>query len=159
VSLLVILSLLLWLPYTRATTTQFLKENWGSIAALGDVALSLYVVVIATGARKAAMEARQAVRKGNAAEEFKNLSEIANEFLSHIEADQVPAALIRARDLMSAMSLASRRWGRFLSVDSRNNFEEAYAQVSIISRSLSSNGPAATPQQKEKMLKICHGVV
>jgi hypothetical protein len=147
------------IPYTRPATTEFLKENWGSIAAVCDVALSIYVIVIATGARKAAMDAREAVRKGNAAEEFKNLSGIADEFLSHIEADQVPAALVRARDLMSAMSLASRRWGRFLTVQGRNNFEEAYAQISVISRSLSSNGAPSTPQQKDKLLKICHGVV
>jgi hypothetical protein len=36
--------------------------------------------------------------------------------------------LMRARDLKSAMSLASHRYGRFLSADGRNRFEEAYGQ-------------------------------
>ncbi|MGA2481947.1 MAG: hypothetical protein ABSF92_02365 [Candidatus Acidiferrales bacterium] len=129
------------------------------IASVVGVAISIWTLIVATGAQRAAREAREAVRKGNAAEEFQDLSRIADEFLSHIEADQVPAALVRARDLMSAISLASRRWGRFLSVEGRNNFEEAYAQVSIISRSLSANGAPSTPQQKDKMLKICHGVI
>lgn len=129
------------------------------IASVVGVAISIWTLIVATGAQRAAREAREAVRKGNAAEEFQDLSRIADEFLSHIEADQVPAALVRARDLMSAISLASRRWGRFLSVEGRNNFEEAYAQVSIISRSLSANGAPSTLQQKDKMLKICHGVI
>jgi len=129
------------------------------IASVVGVAISIWTLIVATGAQRAAREAREAVRKGNAAEEFQDLSRISDEFLSHIEADQVPAALVRARDLMSAISLASRRWGRFLSVEGRNNFEEAYAQVSIISRSLSANGAPSTPQQKDKMLKICHGVI
>jgi len=129
------------------------------IASIVGLAISVWTLVVATGARKAAKEAREAVRKGNAAEEFKNLSRISDEFLSHIESDQVPGALMRARDLMSAISLASNRWGRFLSVQSRNNIEEAYSQISVISRSLSTNGAPATPQQKDKLLKICHGVV
>jgi hypothetical protein len=129
------------------------------IASIVGLAVSIWTLIVATGAQKAAREAREAVRKGNAAEEFKNLSTIADEFLGHVEADQVPAALLRARDLMSAISLASRRWGRFISVDGRNNFEEAYVQISVISRSLSTNGAPSTPQQKDKLLKICHGVI
>jgi len=129
------------------------------IASIVGLAISVWTLIVATGAKRAAGQAREAVRKGNAAEEFKNLSRVADEFLSHIEADQVPAAVLRARDLMSAISLASRRWGRFLSVEGRNNFEEAYGQISVISRSLSTNGAPASPQQKDKMLKICHGVV
>jgi hypothetical protein len=134
--------------------------NWiAGIASIAGLAISIWTLIVATGAKKAAGEAREAVRKGNAAEEFKDLSRVADEFLNHIESDQVPAAVLRARDLMSAISLASRRWGRFLSADSRNKFEDAYGQISVISRSLSTNGPPATPQQKDKLLKICHGVV
>jgi hypothetical protein len=129
------------------------------IASIVGLAISILTLIVATGARKAANEAREAVRKGDAAEEFRNLTGIANEFLSHIESDEVPAALIRARDLMSAMSVASRRRGRFLSVEASNNFEEAHAQISVISRSLSINGAPSTPQQKDKLLKICHSVI
>jgi hypothetical protein len=128
-------------------------------ASIVGLALSIWILIVAAGAKKAASEAREAIRKGNAAEEFKNMSRIADEFLGHIETDQIPAAVLRARDLMSASSLASRRWGRFLSMEGRNNLEEAYSQISIIARSLSTNGAPATRQQKDKMLKICHGVV
>jgi hypothetical protein len=129
------------------------------IASIGGLVISIWTLVVATGARRAANEAREAVRKGNAAEDFKNLSKIADEFLSQVEASQVPAAVLRARDLMSAISLASRRWERFLTKEGRIRCEEAYGQISVISRSLSANGPPATPQQKDKLLKICHGVV
>jgi hypothetical protein len=129
------------------------------IASIVGLVISIWTLIVATGAQTAAREAREAVRKGNAAEEFRNLSGLANELLSHVEADQIPTALMRARDLMSAMSMASSRWGRFLPVGSRNNFGEAYAQISVISRSLSANGVPSTPQQKDKLLKICHGVI
>jgi len=130
-----------------------------NVASVLGLIIAIWTLVVATGAQKAAKEAREAVRKGNAAEELKNLSRIADESLGYVEADQVVAALMRARDLMSAMSLASRRWGRFLSVEARNNFEEAYGQISVISRSLSTNGAPSTPQQKDKLLRICHAVI
>jgi hypothetical protein len=138
---------------------KFMFNLIAGIASIVGLAISIWTLIVATGARKAAKEAREAVRKGNAAEEFKYLSRIADEFLGHVEADQVPAAMMRARDLMSAISLAGHRYGRFLSVQGRNNFEEAYGQISVISRSLSTNGAPSTPQQKDKLLKICHGVV
>jgi hypothetical protein len=128
-------------------------------ASLVGLCVSVWTLLVAKGARKAAKEAREAVRKGNAAEEFKTLSRIADEFLSHIDADQNEAAVLRARDLMSASSLASRRWGRFLSTEDRNNLEEAHGQISVIARSLSTTVGPLTPQQKDKLLKICHTVV
>ncbi len=88
------------------------------LASIAGLGISIWTLAMATGARRAANEAREAVRKGNAAEELANLSRIADEFLSHVEADQIAAAMVRARDLLSATSLASRRWGRFLSADS-----------------------------------------
>ena len=130
-----------------------------TIASIMGLAVSIWTLLVATGARKAANEARQEIRKGNAAEEFKDLATLAAEFLSHVEANEVSAALVRARDLMSGMYLASRRWTQFLSVESRNNFEVAYGQVSVISRSLSASGAPDTPQQKDKLLRFCHGVV
>ena len=99
------------------------------IASVIGLGVSIWTLIVATGAKKAAGQAREAVRKGDAAEDLKNLSTIAKEFLSHIEADQSQTAVLRARDLMSATSLASRRWGRFLSVEARNNLEEAYGQM------------------------------
>jgi hypothetical protein len=129
------------------------------LASIIGLGISIWTLIVATGARKAANEAREAVRKGNAAEELKNLSRVADEFLSYIEAGEASAAVLRARDLMSATSMASRRWQRFLTVEDRNKLEEAYAQISVISRSLSTNGAPSTPQQKDKMLKICHSVV
>jgi hypothetical protein len=129
------------------------------LASIIGLGVSIWTLVVATGARKAASEARTAVFQGNAAEEFKNLSRIADEFLSHVESDQVAEAVVRARDLMSATSLASKRWSRFLTMEERTSLEEAYGQISVISRTLSTTDGELTPQKKAKLLKFCHPVV
>lgn len=131
----------------------------GSIASVLGVALSVAILFVAKSARRAATDAKEAVRRSSAAEEFRNLNRLAGEFLSHVESNQVDAACVRARDLMSAMSISARRWGRFLPDHGRKELDEAYAQLSVISGSLSANGPPASPQQKEKLLRICHGLV
>lgn len=130
-----------------------------SLASIVGLFVSIWTLVVARDARAAANEAREAVRQGNAAEEFSALSTTAGEFLAHVEKDQVAEACIRARDLMSAMSISSRRWRRFLSGESRKRFDEAYEQISIISRSLSANGAPASPEQKTRLLEISYGVV
>jgi hypothetical protein len=95
----------------------------------------------------------------NAAEEFKNIATIANEFLGHVETDQVSSACVRARDLMSAMSIAGQRWKRLIPEAEVVEYEEAYAQIGVISRSLSTRGAPEDAQQKQKLLRICHAVL
>lgn len=79
-------------------------------AGIVGLGLTVWTLIVAKQARTAAREARAAIRMDNAAEEFKKIAIIANEFLGHVELDQVDSAYVRARDLMVAMSIAAQRW-------------------------------------------------
>jgi hypothetical protein len=57
-------------------------------AGIIGLGLTIWTLIVAKQARQAAREARQAVSMDNAAEEFKNIAIIANEFLGHVETDQ-----------------------------------------------------------------------
>jgi hypothetical protein len=128
-------------------------------AGIVGLGLTVWTLIVAKQARTAAREARAAIRMDNAAEEFKKIAVIANEFLGHVEMDQVDSACVRARDLMAAMSVAAQRWKSLIPEDEVIAYDEAYAQIGVISRSLSTNGPPENAQQKQKLLKISHSVL
>ena len=130
--------------------------GWASIAGLG---LTIWAIVAATGAAKAARQARAEVRKSNAADEFKHLQYLGGELLSFLEQGQVDAALVRSRDLTTAMRNAARRWQSLITAADARRYEESALQVSVIARMLASHGAPDVPREKQKMLAICHEVL
>jgi len=116
-------------------------------------------LIAARTAAGAAREARAEVRKSNAGEDFQHLQRLANDFLGLVEGDQIDAALIRSKDLMSAMRIASRRWRPLISDEDGRKYEESAIQVSVIARALATNGASETAKDKQKLLTICHGVL
>jgi hypothetical protein len=131
----------------------------GNLAGIAGLVLTIFTLIAATGARKAALAAGEAVRHGTAAEEFRSLNKLASEFLSYIENSQIEAAAVRAKDLLAGIVAAKQRWRRFLSTERVIKLEEASTQVSVISRSLMAKGAPASQGEREKLLKFTHLVV
>ncbi|HEY2496195.1 MAG TPA: hypothetical protein VGK24_03925 [Candidatus Angelobacter sp.] len=130
-----------------------------NIASLAGVFLTIWALIEATGARRAAQEAREAVWLGNAVEEFKSLNKLASEFLGYVENNQIDAAALRARDLSAGILTAKQRWRRFLSDKRIARLEEASAQVSVISRTLVTQEGPSTLTGKQRILRFSHEVV
>jgi len=130
-----------------------------NIASIAGVFLTIWALVEAKGARRAAQEAREAVWLGNAVEDFKSLDKLASEFLGYVENSQVDAAALRARDLSAGILTAKQRWQRFLSEKRMARLEEASAQVSVISRTLLAREGPPTQNARQRILRFSHEVV
>jgi len=92
--------------------------DWAN-AGVGGVGLFLTLVAIwqATGAKKAAGEARDAVQRRELSFEMGELVSLTLDLASHVDSDRVEAALIRARDVASRIARDQARFRRYLKRD------------------------------------------
>jgi|GEM_PF-5759499 hypothetical protein len=134
-------------------------DTIGSIASIIGLLLTVWAVVEASGARKAAQQAREAVRLGSAADEFRQLDRLASEFLGYVENSQTEAAALRARDLVTGILAAKERWRRFLTNERVAKLEEASIQVGVISRSLLARKNRPTGAEQMRLLKFSHEII
>jgi hypothetical protein len=115
--------------------------------------------MVAQRAEDAARAAREEVRRGNAAEDLQTLTSMAKDFLSCVENGHIEAACLRARDLVSGVNEAKERWQGIFPPDIRQELNATSKQVSIVARNLSIRGGAITPEERDRLLRFCHGVV
>jgi len=128
----------------------------GDSASIVGLVLTIFALIYAKSARDAARQARIAVRKANASEIMSKIGDTATLLQACVETDQVHEAIVRARDLISELSRYKLRYDRFLDGPSKARLDTARDQVSVISRSLSTRGVPAGPEQKNRLLRICH---
>lgn len=111
----------------------------------------------AIAAEEAAKGAREAVRRGNAAEELRLLASLSSELLASVQNEQVEAAILRGRDLVFGINQARMRWRTcFASVEAEQSLEEIGNEVEKISKALSIRKGDITPAEREKLLNFCH---
>lgn len=88
-------------------------------AAIGSLGLLLTVVAIvqATGAKRAATEAREAVHHRNAADSFAEIVRLAEQFATWVECERRAEAVVQVREIILRMARNRGEFGRFLSFD------------------------------------------
>ena len=128
----------------------------GNVASIIGLIASLLAIYYAKSAAKAARDARVAIRRANAKDMMARIGETATQLQACLENDQQLEAVVRARDLISEISRYKLRYERFLDVISRERVDGSRDQISVISRTLASRGIPNTPQQKDRLLRICH---
>jgi hypothetical protein len=110
----------------------------------------------ASAAEQAAKDAREAVRRGNAAEELKLLASLAGELLACVQNEQVEAAALRGRDLVSGISQVRMRWRTYFpEPEVEQRLGEIGRGVEKISSTLVRKGEI-TPAERDKLLKFCN---
>ncbi len=128
----------------------------GLIVGAGGLLFSVMAWRRAAAAERAATEAREAVRRGDAAEDLGLLAELAGELLASVQNEQVQAAVVRGRDLVSGIAHASVRWrAYFPSPEIEGHLEEIARDVEKISKALTKKGDL-TPTERDRLLNFCH---
>lgn len=121
-------------------------ENWGNVARVAGLLISIWVLIIAQRARAAAEDARSAAR-------LKSLIEVLAEASSRVQ--QVGVCLtgqqwdfvqVLAGEVIAACSLVKERWGDSLTETSRENL----LQVSSRARSIAGVAGEAHMRQLSK---------
>jgi hypothetical protein len=111
----------------------------------------------ATAAEQAAKDAREAVRRGSAAEDLGLLASLARELLACVQDEQVQAAVLRGRDLVSGINEARVRWRAFFpSPEVDISLEEIGRDVEKISKALTIRKGEITPAERDRLLNFCH---
>jgi hypothetical protein len=108
---------------------------------------------------KAAKEARTALRKGDAAEDIRLMSEMAIGLIGFIEDGKAEAAKSKARDLAIKTAHGINRRSRFFSEEAKGKLERLNLAVLAISRTLSAAGIPGDPAAKEDLLDTCYEVM
>ena len=141
-------------------------DTAASIASIFGAGLSVFGLLYsyraaqrAQAATEAAREAKEAVRRSNAGEELKALSEMAKELLRSMQGGQFEAAKLRSTDLLASIAIARHRWKIFLLDDSPKQMDELTRTLGRISRAISAPNIADSPGATEKVIKSCHEVV
>ncbi len=141
-------------------------EMAAAIASISGAVLSIFGLVYSYRAAKraqaatdAAREAREAVRRSNAGEELRGLSEMAKELLRSTQGRQFEAAKLRSTDLLAGVAQARHRWKMFFLDDSPERIDKVTRKLDQISQAVSAATIAADPELTEKVLKSCHEVV
>jgi hypothetical protein len=106
----------------------------------------------AMAAEQAAKDAREAVRRGNAAEELEALAALAKELLACVQGEQIEAAVLRGRDLVAGINQARVRWN----IPVESGLEEIERDVESISTALTIRKGQMMPIERENLLNFCH---
>lgn len=136
-----VFALLFALSVTRPATTEFVEENWGSIASVWGLGVSIYVLWVAKGARKAAEEARSAERVRTALEELEDAAEKCTQLGQFARAQNWDLVHLRAQEVMVRCRTTVERWGEDPALkESRNKvLQVATFMRSIVEETHSAN--------------------
>lgn len=132
---------------------EFVQTNWGNLASLAGLFVSVATLIVARSARKAAREAKAEARRQGLVDELQaaqGKTEQVGQFLMQQKWEMV---LVRAQDVVSACSQILRRWGaEQLEQPSRDEILRSREQLASIARiAVRAQAAAPTPQEVKRM--------
>ncbi len=113
----------------------------------------------ATAAERAAREASKSVRRGNAAEDLEALADRAREMLTCVDNNQMDAASLCGKDLVSGINLAKQRWREHFVTTSTDRLDKVSRDVEKVSIALSARGGDIPLDERENLLSFCHKIL
>ena len=96
-------------PY-RDWLRKFASDNWGSIAGVWGLEVSICVLFVAEGARAAAREARSGEKAKSALEDLKHAAEKNTQIAAYARSAKWDAVRIRAEEVMNYCHHTVARW-------------------------------------------------
>ncbi|MBZ5504187.1 MAG: hypothetical protein LAO78_01755 [Acidobacteriia bacterium] len=110
-------------------------DSWtiiGTFASVAGLALSLFVLHVAKGAKKAAEDAKVLAEKRNLAEELQQARRNIEQIGDYLNKREWMAVRIRAQEIMTSCRESLTRWPKGLSADRRNDILNASSLVNSI---------------------------
>jgi len=129
-----VFALLFALSVTRAATTEFMKENWGSSAGVWGLGVTFITLLVAQRAREAANAAKREARRRNLAEDLQDAHTKSQQVGLFIRDAKWDTVFLRAQEISSACSLVLKRWQDELTGNSRSQITLARDQAGSIAR-------------------------
>lgn len=125
----------------------------GTIASLGGLCISIWLIFITQDARDAAREARALARKRNLVEELESALQMIQQVGNFVQQEQWFAVRLRADEISSTCRIALTRWPDHLSVENKDNVVSAIGLVGSIAKAASehNNDNGITLSRKRKI--------
>lgn len=140
-----VFALLFGFSVTRSATTEFVANNWGSIASVWGLGVSIYVLFVAKGARKAAEDARSAERLRTVLEELEDAAKKCTELGQFARAQKWDLVHLRAQEVMASCRVTVARWGEDSAL---RDYRNKVLQVATFMRSIVEETNKDTVSQK-----------
>jgi hypothetical protein len=137
-------------------SSKFVLDIVGAIASVAGFFLSLYVLRVAKGARKAAQEAKALARKRNLVEELDDASQKLQQVGNFLQQRQWVGVQIRAAEVLTICREAMTRWSDHLSDDRRSGVGIAVTQVQTIATQVAQIGQRDVTPRENKNLAEAH---
>lgn len=94
----------------RVRAIAIASSNWGNIASVWGLAVSIYLISIARGARKAAQEARSGEKARSALQDLRQAAEKNTQIGVYARSAKWDATQIRAEEVMNCCHSTVARW-------------------------------------------------
>lgn len=133
---------------------DFIEKNWGNLASVAGLIISVFTLLFARRASQAAREAREAVLKSNLADDLQEAVNQSQELRVFLGINQWRIARLKAVELQDKAIWLRERWEQELDLESLNRLTEAGVQLQRIVENierLSEN--SVSEEHKEKLLR------
>jgi hypothetical protein len=121
----------------------------GAIVSVAGLAVGIWVLVVASGAKRASEEARKIARQRNLVEELEQASEKIQQMCLFAKSQQAHIVQLRANEVIVACSSVLTRWPDHLGEDTRNALLTARAKIHSIASLVSQSAQPSERQWKE----------
>lgn len=126
--------------------TSFVAQNWGNVASVAGLIVSVWVLFVAKNAKKAAEEARSAARLKSLVEVLEDASDKHRQVGLYLRARDWNALHLLAQEVSDRCWQVSARWGDHLAPARKSNLMEA----ARIAGSLASFAATASMRQLDE---------
>ena len=140
---------------------RFLLDNWGSVASVIGVGLSLFSLIFARRASVAAKEAREAVLRRNLAQDIADAGAVAADIYNFVDSRRYDSAITFCTQLQTkTIYLMERHKGRLGDIPAQK-LTSVLAQLEVIQKVLGKLARNAGPPNAgaaDRLLESCRAV-
>lgn len=122
------------------------------------LAITLWAVRQATGAKRAALRAEKGVLRHNAEIDFISLARMAKELHGYVESGSMAEARLRTTDLRSELAIAIKQHTVFLG-SRAPALRDKQVDLKLITEGLNRTGSAISNQEKTRLLGIVGAIL
>ena len=133
---------------------EFVFANWGNLAGVWGLLLGFYLLLVATGARRAAEDARTMSRRQSLIEEMKEAENKAQQMGHFLASGNLEVVRIRAEEVLASCQSVLGRWGTEPEWEkSKNKLLSATAVIRTIAQKVATaTGPLSAKDRTRVVL-------
>lgn len=129
---------------------EFFAKNWGNVASVVGVGISIGILFIAKRAKAAAEDAKRESRRRNLSEDLRDAQTKADQIGIFLRDRKWDLVFLRSQEVASVCGTVLHRWTDEMNGHSQTQIRSAREQAKSISRvAMQANAPAHVPSEQQ----------